>query len=69
MGGGGADMIRVVLGRTGSSLAVRCVCGVGVCETGSRRAVGFQPCVCEKLAEVRPGWQTSQVSVCVCVCV
>ncbi|KAI2665310.1 Transcription initiation factor TFIID subunit 3 [Labeo rohita] len=30
----------------------------------SRRAVGLQPCVCEKLAEVRPGWQTSQVSVC-----
>ncbi len=43
--------------------------GVGVCEIGSRQAVGFQPCVCEKLAEVRPGWQTSQVSVCVCVCV
>ncbi|ROL50141.1 Transcription initiation factor TFIID subunit 3 [Anabarilius grahami] len=38
-------------------------------QEGSRRAVGFQPCVCEKLAEVRPGWQRSQVSVCVCVCI
>lgn len=36
--------------------------GVSVCETGSWLAVGSQACMCEELAEVRPGWQTSQVS-------
>lgn len=41
VGGGGADMIRVVSGRTGSSLAVRCVCGCRC--VWNRKSAGCRP--------------------------
>ncbi len=68
VGGGGADMIRVVSGRTGSSLAVRCVCGCRC--VWNRKSAGCRlSAMCVWEAGGGPARMADIPGECVCVCV